>query len=68
MTEERLVELETKLAYQEQALEQLNEAMLHQQRIIEQLERRLRTLGDRVDNLADPGQAVMPADERPPHY
>jgi len=68
MTEERLVALETKLAYQEQALEQLNEAMLHQQRVIEQLERRLRTLGDRVNTLADPGQAPTPADERPPHY
>ncbi|MDH3532503.1 MAG: SlyX family protein [Gammaproteobacteria bacterium] len=67
MSEERLVEIESKLAHQDQLLLDLNDAVALQQEKIMRLEALSKTLLDRVRAIGDalPGDAQ---DERPPHY
>jgi SlyX protein len=48
MSEERIIELETRLAYQEQALETLSTEIVRQQKQIEALERSVRHLLQRA--------------------
>jgi SlyX protein len=64
-----LVDLQTQLAYQEDTLRELNEAMAGQQQEIIQLRRQLQLLKQRQDEQAplDASQP-SPADEKPPHY
>ena len=66
---DRLIEIETKLAFQEDTIQALNTALCQQQKQIEQLEATLRLLIDRYRQLAaDPAPGGKPADEKPPHY
>jgi len=65
----RLIEIETKLAFQEDTIQALNTVVCQQQKQIDQLEATLRLLIDRFRQLsADPPPAGPPADEKPPHY
>ena len=68
MSEERFVDLETRLAHQDQMLHELNDVVTDQQAKIMQLEELCRSLIDRVRSLGEGLPAVDPADERPPHY
>jgi SlyX protein len=68
MGEERFIELETRLAHQDQMLHELNEVVTDQQAKLMQLEELCRSLIDRVRSLAESTPAGSPADERPPHY
>ena len=69
MNEDRLVEIETKIAYHEQALKDLNEVVYEQQQEIEKLGKICDTLVKRVKDFAEivPGVGA-PANEKPPHY
>ena len=68
MSEERFVDLETRLAHQDQLLHELNDVVTDQQAKIMQLEELCRTLIDRVRSLGEGLPAGDPGDERPPHY
>ena len=68
MSEERFIELESRLAHQDQVLHELNEVVTDQQAKLMQLEELCRSLIDRVRSLADSTSADGPVDERPPHY
>jgi SlyX protein len=68
MSEERFVDLETRLAHQDQMLHELNDVVTDQQAKIMQLEELCRSLIDRVRSLGEGPPAGDPADERPPHY
>jgi SlyX protein len=68
MSEERFVDLETRLAHQDQMLHELNDVVTDQQTKIMQLEELCRSLIDRVRSLGEGLPAGDPADERPPHY
>ena len=68
MSEERFVELESRLAHQDQLLHELNEALTSQQAQLAQLEELCRNLVDRLRSLGDGIQAGDPVNERPPHY
>ena len=68
MSEERFVNLETRLAHQDQMLHELNDVVTDQQAKIMQLEELCRSLIDRVRSLGEGLPAGNPADERPPHY
>ena len=65
--EARLTELEIKLGFTEDLLEELNRTVFRQQQQIEELQRHIRTLREQI-------QASMPAEQRslmddlPPHY
>ncbi len=66
--EQRLVELETKLAFQEQAMEELNTLMVQQRRELEQLAETVENLRQRL--AAANISAVCDESEEtpPPHY
>lgn len=64
----RLVELETKVAFQEQTIESLNEVVTRQQQQIEALVREIQALKDRL-RAATPSPVGPLEDEKPPpHY
>ena len=66
MDENRLIDIETKMAHQEQLLSELNDAVTNQQAQISRLESLCQSLIDRLKSLAEP--ADPSGDERPPHY
>ena len=68
MSEERFVDLESRLAHQDELLNQLNDVVTEQQARIMQLEELLRVLIDRVRAGGEPVDGDGDGDERPPHY
>ena len=69
MSEERLVEIETKISFQEKTLKDLNDVLYEQQQEIERLGTICEALVNRVKELTQfaPGLDA-PANEKPPHY
>ena len=68
MNEERLVNIETKIAFQEDLIEALNKAVYQQQQKLERLEAFCEALAGQVVSLSESRNEGMPANERPPHY
>lgn len=72
--EQAVIDLQTRVAFQEDTLRQLDEVLISQNELIDRLKRRLVFLEDRLRGLEDrsqagSGDAGSPADqERPPHY
>lgn len=64
----RLEKLETTIAYQEQAIEDLNKTVLAQASEIAQLKRQLCNLGERVREIADNPALTEGPEPPPPHY
>ncbi|MDN4036992.1 MULTISPECIES: SlyX family protein [unclassified Massilia] len=64
--EDRFINLEIKLAQQEDLLDEMNKTIYRQERRIDQLEAMLTKMADHVRTLRDAGQA--PLNEPPPHY
>ena len=64
--EDRFVNLEIKLAQQEDLLDELNKTIYRQERRIDELEAMIAKLADHVRTMRDAGQG--PLNERPPHY
>lgn len=67
MTEQRLIDLETKIAHQEYLIEELNQALYQQQKTIDKLEATITTLVKRYQELLAGGDDIRP-NEKPPHY
>ncbi|MDH3334910.1 MAG: SlyX family protein [Gammaproteobacteria bacterium] len=68
MSEERFIDLETRLAHQDQLMHELNNVVTEQQAKLMQLEELCRALIDRVKAVGDGGPEGDPANEIPPHY
>ena len=68
MSEERFIELESRLAHQDQMLHELNVGVTDQQAKLMHLEELCRTLIDRVRSFGEDIPGGDPANERPPHY
>ena len=69
MIETRLMECETKIAYQEDTLRVLNEVVTRQQMQIDQLVMACRQLAERIARGNSEGAVKGSfADEVPPHY
>ncbi len=68
MTEKRITELETKVAYQEHTIQELNDVIYKQQQQIDKVEIMCQHLMDRIQTLSDTGSGESSANERPPHY
>lgn len=68
MNEQRLVDIESKLAFQEDHLEELNKTVFEQQQKIERLEAICEALARQMRSLAEAGNEKGAANERPPHY
>jgi SlyX protein len=66
---DRLIEIETKLAFQEDTIQALNAVVCQQQKQIDQLEATLKMLIDRYRQLsAESDTGNKPVHEIPPHY
>ena len=68
MSEERFIDLESRLAHQDQLLHELNVVVTAQQAKIMQLDELCRSLIDRVRSIGDGVSGGDSSDERPPHY
>ncbi len=69
--QQRLIDLEIKVAYQEQTIDELNNALIKQELALQKLERVSRELLRRVDSIdanAEAGGLPSASDEVPPHY
>lgn len=69
MTENpRLIELETRIAYQDEALQQLSTEVARQQQDIERLLRRVGSMAAQLDSLRDESATDGGREPPPPHY
>ena len=68
MENERLVGIETKLSFQEQAADQLSEVLRDQQSQLDGLRRTVERLSERLGQIEKDGFGDPPSDEKPPHY
>ena len=66
-TEQRLIEIESKIAYQEDLIHTLNDVVYKQQEKITQLEQQDRKLMERIKSLGESGDNGQ-HDQPPPHY
>ena len=64
----RLVDIETRIAFNEDAINQLNDVILMQQKRIEQLEELCKRLREQLQQAMPASDGGKPADEKPPHY
>jgi len=68
MSEERLVDIESKLAHQDQLLIELNDVITDQQAKIMKLEELYSAVVERVRSMGEAPGDDSSQDERPPHY
>ncbi|MDO8811215.1 MAG: SlyX family protein [Gallionella sp.] len=68
MIEKRLENIEAKITFQEDLIEELNKTVYQQQKKLEQLEAICKSLAGQIQSQAEAGNEGMPANERPPHY
>ncbi len=66
--DEKIIEIQEKLAHQEHMLSSLNEALTNQQAQISKLEALCQSLVERIRTLAEAGPDDEEGDQRPPHY
>ena len=68
--ENDMIDLQTRIAYQEDLLAELNQIVTRQDAEILTLKQQVRQLAKRLDDfLTNPGQGMVdPGAERPPHY
>lgn len=65
----RLIRLEEELAFQEQKLDALNDALLGQQKQLDVMELKLGRLAEQLKNALDALEnGARPQNEKPPHY
>jgi len=63
--DEKLVDLEVRLSFQEDTIDQLNDVILFQNKKIGNLERQIKMIVSKL-NSAESDETVY--DQRPPHY
>jgi len=68
MTEDRLVDLETRLAYQDQLVETLNKLVYEQDKRVQKLEEICKRLTRQYNEMAENSTGAENDDQPPPHY
>ncbi len=66
--QQQVVELQTQVAFQEQAINELGEALADQQRDLEALKREWVSVKERYAGLREQLPDSGVSDEKPPHY
>lgn len=67
-TEDRLVDIELKIAAHEDLVDTLNKMVYHQQKKIDELETLCAVLARQLKEVRETMTERGPANERPPHY
>lgn len=66
---EDIIELQTRVQFQDDTIQKLDDALVAQGHIVERLRRRIDELEDRLEQLRHERQRpTQPLDEKPPHY
>jgi len=68
MNDDRIIELEIKVAYQEDLLQELNKIVSQQQQQIDRLEAICKLLNERIKSLSTESGSGENVEEVPPHY
>ncbi|OOF58623.1 SlyX family protein [Rodentibacter myodis] len=68
MLENRIAELETKVAFQEQLLEELNQALVQQQFDMDKMQMQLRYIAGKLKDFQPSNIASQAEETPPPHY
>jgi SlyX protein len=68
MIEERLVNIETKITFQEDLIEELNKTVYQQQKKLDRLDAICESLVRHIEALEEAGGEDKHVNERPPHY
>jgi len=66
--QDRLTEIEIKIAHMEQSLSELSDVLYRQQSLLDRLERRFDELKLGIEAAANDQGDNTPADDKPPHY
>ncbi|MFZ7136549.1 SlyX family protein [Avibacterium avium] len=64
----QIAELETKVAFQEHTIEELNQALVEQQFMLEKMQLQLRHLAAKLKDLQPSNIASQAEETPPPHY
>lgn len=65
-TEDKINELETRIAFQDELLQKLDDALASQQQQLMDLERRIKLLTEQIQQIES--GSIDPDNEKPPHY
>lgn len=68
MNEDRLVDIEIKIARQEDTLDALNQMVYRQQQKIDELEAACAALARHIKDVQEAAGERIPLNETPPHY
>jgi SlyX protein len=68
MNNDRFIELEIKVAYQEDLVQDLNKIVARQQQQIDRLDATVKMLHDRIKSLSVKNNSGDDKFEKPPHY
>jgi SlyX protein len=68
MNEERLIDIEVKLAHQEHALDEVNQVLMDQQAQLMRLEQVCQSLVERLRGMSDETATDERDNDKPPHY
>jgi len=63
-----LIELETRISYQDHTIEELNEVVTRQQEQIDRLEKEMKQLRQHLEQSSSTGLARPDEEVPPPHY
>ena len=66
--ENRIIDLESKLAFQDETINDLNEVITDQQQQLDQLREEIRLLNLRISSVAENSSVSEEKDPPPPHY
>lgn len=66
--EDRIAELEMKIAFQEQLLDELNQALVQQQFDMDKIQLQLRHLAGKLKDMQPSNIASQAEETPPPHY
>jgi SlyX protein len=66
--EDRLIDLETRIGFQEHTIEQLNQVIVDQQKQLDRLALRLEQTEERMKSLQSSNIALPHEEAPPPHY
>ena len=66
--QDRITDIEVKIAHMEQSLTELSDVLYQQQSMLDRMELRFTELRQRVAAIAESPENNNPLDEKPPHY